>query len=290
MAIWVRSRAFLNLIKFEHTIFALPFAYLGMLLAADGWPGGWTFAWITVAMAAARTLGMSANRLIDRAYDAANPRTANRPLATGAISVRTALAGSAISAAILAVAAYALGPLPFRLLPGALVVLVGYPLTKRFTELSHWILGAADGLAPLGAWAAVRGTLTAPGDLPAWLLFLLVLFWIAGFDLIYACQDIDFDRAQGLHAIPARFGVRAALRLSAVCHALTTLILVALGLAVPLGWPYWLGAAAAALLLVYEHSLVRPHDLRRIDQAFFQINSVLSLTLFAATLAALVLV
>lgn len=289
MAICVRTRAFLDLIKFEHTVFALPFAYLGMILAAGGWPGAWTFVWITVAMAAARTLGMSANRLLDRAYDAANPRTAQRPLVTGQISVRTAVTGSAFSAAVLGVSAYALGPLPFRLLPGAVVVLVTYPLTKRFTELTHFFLGAADGLAPLGAWAAVRGSLTAPGDAPAWILFSVVTLWIAGFDLIYACQDVDFDRAHGLHAIPARYGVAAALRLSAVCHALTTLLLFALGLAAGLGWPYWIGAVVGAGLLAYEHALVRPDDLSRIDLAFFRINSVLSLTLFAATLAALLL-
>jgi 4-hydroxybenzoate polyprenyltransferase len=286
MTIWVRTRAFLDLIKFEHTVFALPFAYLGMILAAGGWPGAWAFFWITVAMAAARTLGMGANRLLDRAYDAANPRTARRPLVTGEISVRTAVTGSAFSTAVLAAAAYLLGPLPFRLLPGALALLVAYPLTKRFTELTHFVLGAVDGLAPLGAWAAVRGSLTAPADAPAWILFAVVTFWIAGFDLIYACQDVDFDRAHGLHSVPARYGIAAALRLSALCHALTTLLLFALGLAAGLGWPYWIGAVAGAGLLAYEHALVRPGDLSRIDVAFFRINSVLSLTLFAATLAA----
>lgn len=282
-------RDFLELIKFEHTVFALPFAYLGMLLAARGWPGLWQFAWITLAMAAARTLGMGANRLIDRSLDARNPRTAQRPLVTGAISLPTAWVGSALSAALLALAAYALGPLPFRLLPGALLLLLAYPYTKRFTTHSHWALGVTDGLAPLGAWAAVRGSLTAPGDLPAWILFAIVTLWIGGFDLIYACHDVDFDRAEGLHAVPARHGVAAALRLSALAHALTTLLLFALGWVAGLGWPYWLAAAASAALLAYEHSLVRPEDLSRIDLAFFNLNGIISLTLFAGTLLALVL-
>lgn len=284
-----RARDFLELIKFEHTVFALPFAYLGMLLAARGWPTLWQFAWITLAMASARTLGMGANRLIDRALDARNPRTARRPLITGAVAPRTAWVGTLLAAALLALSAYALGPLPFRLLPGALLMLVLYPYTKRWTTLSHWALGATDGLAPLGAWAAVRGSLTAPGDLPAWFLFAIVTLWIGGFDLIYACQDVEFDRAEGLHAIPARHGVAAALRLSALAHALTTVLLFALGWIAGLGWPYWLAAAAAAALLAYEHSLVRPDDLSRLDLAFFNLNGIISLTLFAGTLLALVL-
>jgi 4-hydroxybenzoate polyprenyltransferase len=286
MSLRERARRFLELIKFEHTIFALPFAYLGMLLAADGLPAPGKFLGITLAMAAARTLGMSANRILDLRLDAANPRTRARPLVTGAISIRTALAGSAVSAAILAGAAYALGPLPFRLVPGAIAALVAYPLTKRFTVLTHFLLGATDGLAPLGAWAAVRGSLAGPADLPAWVLFAMVTFWIAGFDLIYACQDVDFDRRFALHAIPARFGVRFALRLSAVCHAVTTLLMLGLGWMAGLGSIYWLGAIVAAGLLAYEHAIVRPDDLSRLDVAFFNINGIISLVLFAATLAA----
>jgi 4-hydroxybenzoate polyprenyltransferase len=289
MSLRERVVAFLDLIKFEHTLFALPFAYLGMLLAANGLPTLGKFLGITVAMAAARTLGMSANRILDRRLDALNPRTAARPLVTGAISIRTAAAGSAISAAVLAGAAYSLGPLPFRLLPGAILLLVAYPLAKRFTDLTHFLLGATDGLAPLGAWAAIRGSLSAASDLPAWLLFAMVTLWIAGFDLIYACQDVEFDRRHRLHAIPARYGIRFALRLSAACHAMTTLLLVALGLSAGLGTAYWLGVAAAAGLLAYEHAIVRPDDLRRVDLAFFQINGIISLALLTATLAAVVI-
>src|SRR3972149_4282989 len=192
-----RVRAFLDLIKFEHALFALPFAYLGMLLAAGGWPSSSQFIWITVAMAAARTLAMSANRLADRELYSRNPRTAGRPLITGAINSDTVWAGGLVATAVLAIAAYSLGPLPFRLLPGAVAFLIGYPFTKRFTLASHFILGATDALAPLGAWAAVRGSLFTRADLPAWILFITVTLWIAGFDMIYACQDAEFDRGGG---------------------------------------------------------------------------------------------
>jgi 4-hydroxybenzoate polyprenyltransferase len=289
MGLWQRTRSFLELIKFEHTIFALPFAYLGMLLAADGWPTWGQFLWITVAMAAARTLAMGANRVIDRELDARNPRTAGRPLVTGEIKTTTAWAGSGVAVAVLAVAAYALGPLPFRLLPGALLFLIGYPFAKRFTVFSHFLLGATDGLAPLGAWAAVRGSLTTSADLPAWVLWVSVTLWIGGFDLIYACQDVEFDRAEGLHAVPARYGVGAALGLSAFAHALTVVLLVALGRMVSLPWPYWVGLAAVGVLLIYEHAIVHPDDLSRLNLAFFNVNGIISLTLFVATFAAVML-
>jgi 4-hydroxybenzoate polyprenyltransferase len=277
-------RAFLELIKFEHTIFALPFAYLGMVLAAQGLPTWHDFVWITLAMVSARTLAMGANRLADRDLDARNPRTANRPLVVGQVSVATTWWGLGVSTAVLALAAYMLGPLPFRLLPGALVFLVGYPFAKRFTSLSHVILGLTDGLAPVGAWAAIRGSLFTPEDLPAWILLGIVTFWIGGFDLIYACQDVEFDRRERLHAVPARYGIHTALRLSAACHVLTGLLLIALGWSLSLGLPYWLGAAATLALLAYEHVLVTPDDLSRLNFAFFNLNSVISITLFAGTL------
>ena len=188
-------RDFLELIKFEHTIFALPFAYLGMLLAAGGWPTFSQFFWITVAMAAARTVAMGFNRIVDRGIDAHNPRTYNRPLVTGSISLRTAWTGTLLAALLLALAAWMLGPLPFLLLPGAFFFLFVYSYTKRFTWLSHFILGFTDGLAPMGAWAAIRGSLFTPEDLPAWILLAVVTLWIGGFDLIYACQDVDFRPA-----------------------------------------------------------------------------------------------
>lgn len=282
-------RDFLEVIKFEHTVFALPFAYLGMILAASGWPGWEDFAWITIAMASARTLGMAANRLADRYLDARNPRTARRPLVSGAVSPGTVWLGAALTTGTLALSAWRLGPLTFRLLPGALVFLVGYPFTKRFTSLSHLVLGFTDGLAPMGAWAAVRGSLFTAADAPAWLLLAIVTAWIGGFDLMYACQDVEFDLKEELHAIPARYGVPLALRLSAIAHALTTILLVALGILLGLGWPYWLGIALAAGLLAYEHAIVHPDDLSRIDIAFFNINGIISLTLFFSTSLALLI-
>jgi len=283
------ARDFFELIKFEHTIFALPFAYLGMLLAAGGWPSWYQFFWITVAMASARTMAMGFNRIADRWIDSRNPRTANRPLITGSISISTAWAGTIIAALILAGAAWQLGPLPLKLLPGALLFLVGYSFTKRFTWLTHFILGFTDGLAPVGAWVAVRGTLFTADDLPAWILLAVVTLWIGGFDLIYACQDVHFDQREGLYSFPAKFGIPAALRLSAISHILTILLLGWLGYILTLGWPYWLGMGITAVLLYWEHSLVHPDDLSRIDLAFFNINSYISVTLFFAILGSLYL-
>jgi 4-hydroxybenzoate polyprenyltransferase len=282
-------REFLELIKFEHTIFALPFAYLGMLLAANGWPSWKEFFWITIAMAAARTLAMGTNRLADRWIDARNPRTANRPLLKGSVAVSTAWSGTALSGLILALAAWQLGPLPLRLLPGAYLFLIGYSFTKRFTWTSHFIVGFTDGLAPMGAWAAIRGSLFTAADLPAWILLAVVTLWIGGFDLIYACQDTQFDRLEGLHSIPARFGVTLALRLSTVCHVLTLSLLAGLGLLSALSWPYWLGLIIVAGLLLWEHALVKPDDLSNINVAFFNINSYISVTLFLSILAAIYL-
>jgi 4-hydroxybenzoate polyprenyltransferase len=281
-----KSRTFLDMIKFEHTVFALPFAYLGMVLAAGGWPGWAKVFWITVAMAAARTAGMSLNRLIDRQIDARNPRTARRPLQTGRISVRVTVVGAVISLLVLGTAAWMLSPVAFLLWPGAMLFLVGYAYTKRFTWLSHFVLGFTDGLAPAGAWVAITGTFWRPSDLPAWLLLAALTFWIGGFDLIYACQDVDFDRREGLHSIPARFGIPAALNLARVSHLLTVLLLGSVGAWFHLGWPFWVGLAAAAGLFVWEHSLVKPHDLSRLDLAFFNLNGYVSLTIFTFTVLA----
>jgi 4-hydroxybenzoate polyprenyltransferase len=277
------------LIKFEHTIFALPFAYLGMLLAAHGLPTLWQFLWVTVAMAAARTLAMGFNRIADRFWDARNPRTRMRPLVTGAISMRTAWIGLAISGIVLVIAAWMLGPLPLVLMPGAVIFLVGYSFTKRFTVLSHFILGFTDGLAPAGAWVAVRGSLFTPADLPAWMLVLIVTLWIGGFDLIYACQDLEFDREYGLKAIPAVYGAPFALNLSIVSHTMMMFLLAGVGVWMQLGWPFWLAFLVIIGLLVWEHRLVHPDDLSNIDLAFFNINSYISITLFLGVLGALFL-
>lgn len=283
-----RLKAFLAMIKAEHTVFALPFAYLGMLLAVDdGWPTWHQFIWITVAMASARTVAMGANRIIDRSVDAENPRTKSRPLVSGRVSLSTAQAGTLAALGLLGVAAWQLGPLPTMLMPGAVALLVGYSFTKRITWLSHIILGITDGLAPMGAWAAVRGSLLTAKDVPAWLLLGAVSTWIGGFDLIYACQDVAFDRRTGLHSVPAQFGVATALRLSALSHLVTVVLLLALGVQAQLGWPYWVGMGVVIGLLIYEHRLVQPADLSRIDVAFFNVNSAISITLLISVLAGL---
>ena len=286
-----RLRTFLDMVRFEHTIFALPFAYLGMVLAANypaaaaGFrlPTLYQFLWITVAMASARTFAFAVNRYADRYYDARNPRTADRPIPTGRLSAQATLGYGVGALIILAIAAWQLNDLTLKLLPGAIILLVVYSYTKRFTWLSHWVLGATDGLAPAGAWVAVRAVV----DPPAWLLWLAVTFWIAGFDLIYACQDTEFDRGEGLHSVPARFGNAVALRLAQINHVLTVILLVAVGGVMTLGWVYWLGLVAVAGLLAYEHSLVSPTDLSRVNVAFFNINSYIAVTIFAATLVAL---
>lgn len=280
-------RDFLELIKFEHTVFALPFAYLGMFIAAGGLPTWHQFLWITIAMAAARTVAMGFNRIADRQIDALNPRTANRPLVSGKISLRTAWVGTILAAFVLTGAAAQLGRLPLILLPGAFLFLFGYSYTKRFTWLSHFLLGFTDGLAPVGAWVAVRGSLFTPQDFPAWLLLATVTFWIGGFDLIYACQDVPYDRRDGLQSIPARFGIPLALRLSSATHIISVLLLVFLGLFLKFGLSYWIGMVVTIGLFVWEHSLVKPDDLSRIDLAFFNINSYISLTLFASVLGAI---
>jgi 4-hydroxybenzoate polyprenyltransferase len=285
-----RLRTFLDMVRFEHTVFALPFAYLGMLLAANYPPiGGFRpptlhqFVWITIAMAAARTFAFAVNRYADRTYDARNPRTADRPIPTGRLSSRATLGYGAVALIVLTIAAWQLNDLTLKLLPGAIILLVGYSYTKRFTWLSHWVLGATDGLAPAGAWVAVRAAV----DPPAWLLWLAITFWIAGFDLIYACQDTEFDRSEGLRSVPARFGNAVALRLAQVNHLLTVILLAAVGGVMGLGWVYWLGLAVVAGLLIYEHSLVSPTDLSRVNLAFFNINGYIAVTIFAATLVSL---
>jgi len=289
MPLLTRLKEFLNLIKFEHTIFALPFAYLGMLLAARGWPGWDKFIWITIAMAAARTVAMGFNRIADRFWDARNPRTSRRPLVTGSISLRTAWIGTLAAVLILLLAAWQLNSLALKLAPVALFFLFGYSFTKRFTILSHFILGLTDGMAPVGAWVAVRVSLFTLADLPAWLLLVAVTLWIGGFDLIYACQDVEFDRQYRLHSIAARSGVAYALKLSSICHAVMLLVLAGLGSVMRLGWPFWLAMIAVAGLVVYEHRLVSPNDLSKVDVAFFNVNSYISVLLFVGVLATLLI-
>ena len=273
-------RHFLDAIKFEHTVFALPFAYVAMVLAADGWPGWRVLVWVTLAMAGARTLAMSVNRLADRFIDAANPRTAKRHLPTGVLTPAQVTMAAAFSAALLLVSAFMLNPLCLTLSPLAVLFLVGYSYTKRFTWLSHWILGFTDGIAAAGGWIAVR----AAFDPPVYVLWLALTVWIAGFDLIYACQDVEFDRRNGLHSVPARFGIPAALITARVCHLLTIVAFALLGWMMGLGLLYWLGVLVVAGLLVYEHSLISPRDLSKLDVAFFNVNGYISVILFFAVI------
>ena len=273
-------RHFLDAIKFEHTVFALPFAYVAMVLAAGGWPGGRVVLWVTLAMAAARTLAMSVNRLADRLIDAANPRTAGRHLPAGLLRPWHMLLAAVVSSVLLALSARMLNPLCFKLAPWAALFLIGYSYTKRFTWTSHWILGFTDGIAAAGGWIAVRGAF----EPPAFVLWFALTVWIAGFDLIYACQDVDFDRRTRLHSFPARFGIGAALLCARICHLLTVSAFVVLGLMTGLGWFYWVGVVAVSGLFVYEHSLVSPDDLSRLDMAFFNINGYIAVILFAAVL------
>ena len=273
----------LEAIKFEHTVFALPFAYIAMVLAAGGWPGWWTVGWITAAMVGGRTCAMAANRVIDRFIDARNPRTAGRHLPQGLLGVGEMRALAATGAVLMFVAAWMLNPLCFALAPLALVFLVGYHYMKRLTWLSHWVLGFTDGIAGAGGWIGVRGAFEAP----AFVIWFALTTWIGGFDLIYACQDIEVDRAQGLHSFPARFGVRAALIAARVNHALTALALAALGWQLGLGPLYWVGWLAVAALFAYEHSLVSPRDLSRLDVAFFNVNGYIALIVLAAVVLGL---
>jgi 4-hydroxybenzoate polyprenyltransferase len=263
---------FARLVKIEHTVFALPFAYVGAFLAVDGTPTGHNLVWITLAMVGARSLAMALNRLIDAGIDARNPRTAGRELPSGQLSVPQVVIFCAASLALFLAAVWQLDPLVHWLWPIPVVGFVVYPYLKRFTWLCHLLLGAVDGLAPVGAWVAITGRL----PWQAWLLGTAVALWVAGFDLFYALFDEEIDRREGLHSIVTRFGVPGAFLGARLAHAATVACLVAAGLGLPIGAFYWLGVAAVALLLAYEHSLVRPGELRRLDTAFFTMNGVIS--------------
>jgi len=271
-----------RMVKFEHTIFALPFALAAAAIAARGHGiSAARLLGIVVAMAGARTAAMGFNRIADRHFDAKNPRTARRELPTGAISLRSAWTLTLASAAVFVAAAAALGPLCLALSPLALAFLFGYSYTKRFTLLCHLFLGLAIASGPAGAWIAVRGDFGWPPGL----LMIAVGCWIGGFDILYAIADRDFDRKTGLHSIPARFGVAGALIISAALHAVTVGALIALAPAAHLGLPYLVGVAVTTALLAYEHAIVRPSDLSRLDVAFFNLNGYVSIAFFLATLA-----
>jgi len=264
------------MIKFEHTLFALPFAFLGAILAANGLPEWWQIFWITVAMVAARSAAMTFNRIVDRDIDAKNPRTANRELPTGKLSLGFAWVFLYVSIAVFLLASYSLNWLTFALSPLALICILGYSYAKRYTAFSHLLLGLALSIAPTAAWIAVRGEINS--EIPI-LLSLFVLMWTAGFDVLYACQDYSFDKKAGLRSIPARFGIKNALWIARLFHAQAFVVLVLLYFVTGLGWIALAGVLAVGVLMIYQHTLVKADDLSRMNAAFFTTNAFVSVIL-----------
>ncbi|HXG77288.1 MAG TPA: UbiA-like polyprenyltransferase [Gaiellaceae bacterium] len=269
-------RRLASLVRIEHTVFALPFAYVGAFLAADGWPGSGEVLWVTLAMVGARTLAMALNRLLDADLDARNPRTAGRELPAGTVTRAQVLALSAAALLVFLVAVFQLDPVVRWLWPVPVALFVVYPYLKRVTWLCHVWLGACLGLAPVGAWLAVAGS--APWE--AWALAAAVLLWVAGFDLFYSLFDLEHDRRDGLHSWGVRFGERGVFAGARAFHVLVLVLLAAAGAGLGRGLAYWAGVAAVAGLLAYEHSLIRPGDLRRLDAAFFTVNGAISVVFF----------
>lgn len=279
--IFRKIKIILDMIKFEHTIFALPFAIMSAFIASDGIPAPDKLIWILLAMIGARSCAMAFNRLADSDFDGANPRTTARAIPAGRITKRAVWVFTVVSAALLVFAAYKLNPLAFALSPVALAVIVGYSYSKRWTILSHFWLGLSISIAPIGAWIAITGTL----DWPPMLLGLAVLLWIGGFDIIYACQDYEFDRKHGLFSIPARYGKQRALQLSSTLHAMMVGVLIGVTAITNLGVFYLIGVGIVTILLIYEHAIVRPNDLSRVNLAFFTLNGIVSLVLMALSVA-----
>ena len=269
-------RRLASLVRIEHTVFALPFAYVGAFLAADGWPGLANVVWVTIAMVGARTLAMALNRLVDAEIDARNPRTASRELPSGAVMRGQVLALCGLALALFLVSVWQLDPIVRYLWPIPVVMFVVYPYLKRYTWLCHFWLGACLALAPVGAWLAVAGT--APWE--AWSIAGAVLLWVAGFDLFYSLFDLEHDRREGLHSWAVRFGEHGVFLGARVVHAGTVALLALAGAGLGTSVWYWLGVVVTAALLAYEHSLVRPGDLRRLDAAFFTVNGVISVVFF----------
>lgn len=286
MGLWRALETYGRMIKFSHSVFALPFALSGAALAAARFGISWQqVGWIVVAMVGARSAAMGFNRLADRHIDAANPRTAGRELPRGLVSPMAVAVFIGLSAAALVYAAWRLNPLCFYLSPVVLGVLFFYSVTKRFTWACHLVLGLSLGGAPVGAWVAVSGDFAWPPVL----LGLAVLCWVAGFDILYACQDYDFDAGSGLHSIPVRFGLEMSLQIARFFHLAAVGAMVVLGYAMPLQGVYYLGVALIAGLLLYEHRLVRPDDLSKVNRAFMTMNAVISVVFFVFTVADLVI-
>jgi len=271
---------YLRMIKFSHSIFALPFAFTSAIIASSGIPTLKQIFWIIIAMVGARSGAMGLNRIIDLDIDRKNPRTSSRELPQGIISLSEALAFVIVSFGLMVFSAYMLNPLCLKLSPIAIVVLILYSYTKRFTWASHFVLGLSIAGAPLGAWIAVKGTL----DMEIIALGTAIVFWLAGFDILYALQDIDFDKEHGLYSIPKRFGLRKSLYLSRIFHMLAFALFVINGLIFNLNGFYWTGIVITGVLLIYEHSLIREDDLRKLNMAFFNMNGYISMTIFVFTL------
>ncbi len=280
-----KLKVFFEMIKFEHTLFALPFAYLGAFLASEGVPSVSKLFWITLAMIGARTAAMSLNRLIDRHIDARNPRTAQRALPAGQLRVNEVYLYTVLSFLLLGYSAYQLNLLALWLMPIAVFFLVLYSYTKRFTWACHLILGISLGLAPAGAWIGVTGHWA----LAPILLGLGVMTWVAGFDVVYACQDVEFDRREGLHSIPAIFGLKRALEISSGLHIIAPIFFIAVGVVMSMSWLYYVGVAIAIVLLYRQHRLVSADDFSKIGVAFFDLNGYLSLLLFVFSILDLIL-
>ncbi|MFZ3129873.1 MAG: UbiA-like polyprenyltransferase [Desulfosporosinus sp.] len=280
-----KLKVFFQMIKFEHTLFALPFAYLGAFLAANGVPSVFKLFWITLAMIGARTAAMSLNRLIDRHIDARNPRTAQRALPAGVLRVNEVYFYTVLSFLLLGYSAYQLNILALKLMPIAVFFLVLYSYTKRFTWACHIVLGISLGLAPAGAWIGVTGH----WDLAPVLLGLGVMTWVAGFDVVYACQDVEFDRREGLRSIPAVFGLQRGLEISSGLHIIAAIFFIAVGVIMSMSWLYYVGVAIAIVLLYWQHRLVSADDFSKIGVAFFDLNGYLSLLLFVFSILDLTL-
>ncbi len=278
--VWRRVHLVLEAIKFEHTIFALPFALMGLIYAANGMPSARVLGWILVAMVGARTAAMAFNRIADRDIDALNPRTRNRALPAGLLTVRQMTTLMAIAIVAFVYAAWQLNWLCFWLSPVALVIILGYSYSKRFTPLSHFWLGLSLGIAPSATWIAVRGTL----ELTPMLLTLAVAFWVAGFDILYSLQDYEFDKQYGLRSLPETLGKARAIAISRLSHLICILFFITAGVALKAGWLYYAGVGFAALMLAYEQSLVSPNDLSKLDVAFFTLNGYVSIGLFVFSL------
>ncbi|MFS1512343.1 UbiA-like polyprenyltransferase [Chengkuizengella sp. SCS-71B] len=283
-----KTKIFLEMIKFEHTIFALPFAFMGAVLGSytmNGHLPSWAqIGWIILAMIGARSAAMGLNRLIDKVIDGKNPRTAARAIPAGLLSSKEVILFIVVSFALLFFASAKLDPIAVKLLPIAVFFLVFYSYTKRFTWACHLILGFTIALAPLGGWVAITGEINTT----AIILFVSVALWTAGFDIIYACQDIEFDRKEGLYSIPSSFGIANALKIAKFLHFITAIGLVSIMFLANLSWWYLVGTLIAALLLIYEHQLVKPNDLSKLNAAFFTMNGVLSVVVFVFTLIDLV--